>query len=126
MDKPGNIPITNSLPNISKFIITPSSLSQPLDTGDDAHKVTIRTSEGGFAVADKNAVGDNGEVTFTITSEHDVQRAAVNGQDVELTNNGDGSWTYKAANLQNDIELQVEFLRLRRRENAKSRRAHRQ
>ena len=109
MDKPGNIPITNSLPNISKFIITPSSLSQPLDTGDDAHKVTIRTSEGGFAVADKNAVGDNGEVTFTITSEHDVQRAAVNGQDVELTNNGDGSWTYKAANLQNDIELQVIF-----------------
>lgn len=109
MDKPGNIPITNSLPNLSKFVITPSAESGMLDTGTQTHKITIRTSEGGLAVADKNAVEDGGQVTFTVTSDRCVERASVNGEPVELTEAETGKWTYTADGISEDTQLQVIF-----------------
>lgn len=109
MDKPGDIPITNALPNLSRFVITPSAAGSMLDTGAETHKITVRTSEGGLAVADKNAVEDGGQVTFTVTSDRGVERASVNGEAVELTEAESGKWTYTVSDVSEDTELQVIF-----------------
>lgn len=109
MDKPGDIPITNSLPNLSKFVITPSAASGMLDTGAETHKITIRTSEGGLATADKNAVEDGGEATFTVISDRGVERASVNGEAVELTETESGKWICTVSGISEDTELQVIF-----------------
>ena len=87
MDKPGDIPIVNSLPNFSKFAVTPAALSTPL--ADNTYAVTVKASCGGTAVADKNFVTNGGSATITASPDENykIARATVNGQPATFTGN---------------------------------------
>ena len=78
MDKPGDIPITNSMPNILKFVIAPAQAD--VDYSHTEHNVSVKYSDGGTAFADKNSVEDNGSVTFTVIAEREIKSAAFNGE----------------------------------------------
>lgn len=118
-DKPGNIPIVNSLPNLSKFIITPAALSVPLADTVVEHAVNIRTTSGGTAVADKNTVVDGGSVTFTISAQTALSDVLVNGvsKKNELTDAEQGVYKLKVADVKEDLEVLVYFVREAETEN---------
>lgn len=109
MDKPGDIPITNSMPNLSKFIIMPAQVNK--SNSANAHKATFKYSQGGIVSADKNTVSDGGSVTFTVYAEQGVKRAMLNGNEVSLTKGNDGEYRYTADKVSSDVELAVEFER---------------
>lgn len=107
MDKPGNIPITNSMPNISEFIIVPAQAI--VDYSHTDHNVSVRYSQGGIAFADKNVVEDEGSVTFTVIAEREIKSAILNGQNISLSAGNDGVYTFTADNVDSDSEFIVEF-----------------
>lgn len=104
MDKPGDIPIVNSLPNFSKFAVTPAVLSTPL--ADNTYAVTVKASCGGTAVADKNFVTNGGSATVTVSLDADytIARATVNGQPATFTGN-----TLELSNITENTEVIVIF-----------------
>lgn len=109
MDKPGNIPITNSMPNLSKFIVMPTQVNSSYDAS--THTVTFKYSRGGIVAADKNEVPNGGSVTFTISAGQGIKRAVLNGDEVSLSGGNGGLYSYTANNVSSDIELAVEFER---------------
>ena len=104
MDKPGDIPIVNSLPNFSKFAVTPAVLSTPL--ADNTYAVTVKASCGGTAVANKNFVTNGGSATVTVSLDADytIARATVNGQPATFTGN-----TLELSNITENTEVIVIF-----------------
>lgn len=104
MDKPGDIPIVNSLPNFSKFAVTPAALSTPL--ADNTYAVTVKASCGGTAVADKNFVTNGGSATITASPDENykIARATVNGQPATFTGN-----MLKLSNITENTEVVVIF-----------------
>ncbi|MDR2902909.1 MAG: hypothetical protein LBU77_00130, partial [Clostridiales bacterium] len=79
MDKPGNIPLVNSLPNLQKFIITPAALDAPLDDTVIEYQVEIRATNGGTAIADKNTVLNGESVKITLDPVIEINDVLVNG-----------------------------------------------
>ena len=110
MDKPGNIPLVNSLPNLYKFVITPAALAAPLADTTVEHQVNIRTTAGGTAVADKNVVADGGSVTFTLRPEAGIVSAMVNGAAAQPVDIGGGAYQVVVSNVVQDVELIVNFV----------------
>ena len=106
-----DIPLVNSLPNISKFVITPTAVKGL--PGKKEHKIKIRTSAGGLAVADKNVVEDQGTVNFTITelASNKIESVLVNGESKmeELVPGDDGIYMLTIYNVASDVELQVKL-----------------
>ncbi len=109
MDKPGDIPITNSMPNILKFVIAPAQAD--VDYSHTEHNVSVKYSDGGTAFADKNSVEDNGSVTFTVIAEREIKSAAFNGEKISLSAKNSGVYTFTANNVNSDSEFIVEFER---------------
>lgn len=101
----------NYTPNFDKFDFYPAALGAPAQQDVDEYKVAVTTTAGGTVVADKDMVARGESVSLTITPQVSIENITIGGVSVlsNLTNNGDGTWSYKIQNVQSDLDIRVWF-----------------
>ncbi len=113
--QPGTDRLENYTPNFDKFVFTKAVMEDTV-TEDREYTADIKTTKGGYVTADKNTVSEGDSITFTIIPETSVGGVSaglngffVNGEEIGVTENGDGTYSYTIDNVGNDITVTADF-----------------
>lgn len=102
---PGENELDNFTPNFDKFVITPNTLSDAISLPEE-YKVSISTTSGGYATADKNTVSAGGDVTVNLYPTKGVFRIEVNG--TEMTDMIENN-SLTIEDVQGDVAVKIVF-----------------
>ncbi|MFA9462693.1 MAG: bacterial Ig-like domain-containing protein [Velocimicrobium sp.] len=107
---PGTNKLDNYSPNFDKFLIRPVTLKTAIDLPEE-YGINIQTTSWGYATVDKNAVDAGGTFMVKIYPNKGIDNILVNGEEKKstITSNGDGTYSLKIENVQNDITVSVHF-----------------
>ncbi len=112
--EPGTDRLTNYMPNFDKFVFTPV-VSKNESTRNE-HVINVRTTYGGYVLADKNTVVNGESVTLTVIELSGEQGGKakfnslyVNGEKLSPTQNEDGTYSVTIENVSDDLNVKAEF-----------------
>lgn len=99
----------NETPNFDKFVITPMTLTQPIEQ-EEQYNVSVATSQGGKAVSNKNVVEENSSYNGTIYPDAGLTdiRVLVNGVPHAPTKQ-DGHYVVQVSDVTSDQTVGVYF-----------------
>lgn len=103
--EPGENRLVNTMPNVDKFIITPTKLAEPVRQ-EEQYAVNVRTTGGGYASADKNTVGEGGSFSVNIAPDSGIERVLLNGTDYTPAVSGN---RLDVQNVTEDVEVRIYF-----------------
>ncbi len=106
--EPGKNELQNYTPNFDKFIFTPATADIELPTLP--HRISVSSTEGGYAYCDKNTAADGDEVTLSLIPDGVIGAVYVNGVDRKDSFFTEDGIVYSAKlTVSGDVTVSAEF-----------------